>query len=75
MYSIRCGKRTTIRKVPVARCMYSQVSHPRQQGQVVITCVEDPYSDVAYGQLFGKLKAQACLFEAETLKSEWNSEN
>lgn len=55
--------------------MYSQVSHPCQQGQVVITCVEDPYSDVAYGQLFGKLKAQACLFKAETLKSERSSEN
>lgn len=52
---------STIR--PVAGCVYSEVSHPGQQGQVVITCVEDPYSDTTHSQLFGKLKSMAHLFE------------
>lgn len=47
----------------MAGSVHSQMSHPGQQGQVVITCVEDPYSDVAHSQMFGKLKAQARLFK------------
>lgn len=39
------------------------MSHPSQQRQVVIVCVEDSYSDVAHSQLLGKLKAHASLLE------------
>lgn len=42
---------------PAARCVYIQVSHSGQQGQVVIVRVENPYSDTAHCQLLGKLEA------------------
>lgn len=32
--------------------------------------MEDPHSNIAHGQLFGKLKAQTCLFKEKTFESE-----
>lgn len=54
--------------------MYFQASHSGQQGQVVIVCVENPYSDTADGQLLGKLEAQTDLFKVQSLKPGWTGE-
>lgn len=62
------------RNVPGA-CARFCLGHPDQQRQEIIACVEDPYSNIAHGQLFGKLEAQTCLFKEKTFKSEQSVRN
>lgn len=40
-----------------------------------MACVEDPYSNIAHGQLFGNLKAQTCLLKEKTFKPEQSVRN
>lgn len=46
------------------------VSHPGQDGQVVVARVEDPNRDVLHSQRLGELKAKTCFLKVETLKPE-----
>lgn len=47
-----------------------RVSHPAPQRQVVVLRVKDPDGDVAHGQLFWELEAEAQITKDETFKSE-----
>lgn len=53
--------------------VHFRVSHPAPHGQVVILGVKDPDGDVAHGQLFGKLEAEADVAKDETLKSKFKN--
>lgn len=71
VYSLRL---LNLRNVP-GTCAHLCLGHPDQQRQEIVACVEDPYSNIADGQLFGKLKAQTCLLKEKTFKSKQSVRN